>query len=57
MGRKNIKEKSSKKRNSTHSKGKSEKVKNPRNRKVLKIILIIIVLFMIICAGICAGIF
>ena len=57
MGSKNIKENSNKKVKSTHSKGKSKKVKSSRKRKVLKIILVVIVLFIIICAGICAGIF
>ncbi len=57
MGSKDIKEKSNKKRKSTHSKGKSEKVKNPRRKKILKIILIIFVLFIIAIAGVCAGIF
>ena len=57
MGSKNIKEKSNKKRKSTHSKGKSEKVKNTKSKKVLKIILVVFILFFIICAGICAGIF
>ena len=37
MGSKDIKEKSNKKRKSTHSKGKSEKVKNPRIDTLLKI--------------------
>ena len=37
MGSKDIKEKSNKKRKSTHSKGKSEKVKNPRRKKILKL--------------------
>lgn len=57
MGSKDIKEKSNKKRKSTHSKGKSEKVKKTKGKKVFKIILVVFIVFFIICAGICAGIF
>ncbi len=58
MGKKDVKEKSSKKivKDDTHSKNKGKK-KNPRNRKILKIILVTIIVIIIIMAGIFAGIF
>ncbi len=56
MGSKRMKKEKNNNR-STHSKEKSQKVKNPRRKKILKIIIIIMVIFFIICAGICAGIF
>ena len=59
MGNKYVKEKSSKKRineDDTHSNKKGKK-KNPRNRKILKIIFITIIILIIIAAGIFAGIF